>query len=227
MPYLILLVILVVLILGPQIWVQRVMIRYHRRPEANFPGNASEFARHLLNRFGLQQVGVETTDQGDHYDPDKKCVRLTPDKFKSRSLTSIVIAAHEVGHALQHAAGDPMLAWRSRLVVLANWSQKLGSFLLFAAPLLTVATRAPSAGAVSLLAAFLILGMNLVVQLVTLPVELDASFKKALPLLKDGYLEPHQHKAANKILRAAALTYVSGALAGLLNFWRWLQMMKR
>ena len=65
------------------------------------------------------------------------------------------------------------------------------------------------------------------VQLVTLPVELDASFKKALPLLKAGYLNPDQYKGAEKILRAAAFTYLSASLAGLLNFWRWLQVFKR
>ncbi len=77
------------------------------------------------------------------------------------------------------------------------------------------------------MAAFLVMGMNVVVQLVTLPVELDASFKKALPLLKTGYLTPDQYKGAKKILRAAAFTYLSASLAGLLNFWRWLQIMKR
>ncbi len=203
------------------------MAKYNRKPEDNFPGNGSELARHLLDSFNLNTVKVEISAQGDHYDPGTRSVRLTGDKYNGRTLTAITTAAHEVGHAIQHATDDPLLRWRTRLVVVASTSQKLGSFLLFAAPLLTLATRAPSAGAITLVAAFLIMGMNVLVQLVTLPVELDASFKKALPLLKAGYLTADQHRAAERILRAAALTYLSASLAGLLNFWRWLRVIRR
>jgi Zn-dependent membrane protease YugP len=227
MPYLVLLTVLLLLLLGPQWWVQRVMQRYHRTPEANFPGNGSELARHLLNRFHLQTVKVEVTDSGDHYDPATRSVRLTADKFNARTLTAITTAAHEVGHAIQHAADEPMLRWRTRLVAITSVSQKLGSFLLFAAPVLTLVTRAPSTGAITLLAAFLIMGMNVLVQLLTLPVELDASFKKALPLLKTGYLTAEQLQGARRILQAAAFTYLAASLAGLLNFWRWMQVLKR
>jgi len=72
-----------------------------------------------------------------------------------------------------------------------------------------------------------VMGSGLLVHFVTLPVELDASFNKALPLLKTGYLEESQHKPAERILKAAALTYFAGALAGLLNFWRWFQVLRR
>ncbi|MGD8589474.1 MAG: zinc metallopeptidase [Chromatiales bacterium] len=227
MPYLVLLAVVLALLLGPQWWVQRVMQRYNRAPEPNFPGNGSELARHLLDRFRLHDVKVEMTETGDHYDPATRSVRLTADKFNGRTLTAITTAAHEVGHAIQHAADEPLLRWRTRLVAIASASQKLGSFLLFAAPVLTLATRAPSAGAITLLAAFLIMGMNVLVQLLTLPVELDASFKKALPVLKGGYLSPEQVQGARQILKAAAFTYLSASLAGLLNFWRWLQVLKR
>jgi Zn-dependent membrane protease YugP len=120
-----------------------------------------------------------------------------------------------------------MFRLRTRLARFAQHAQKLGSFLLFAAPLLAIVTRAPASGLITGLAAFLIMGTNVVVQLVTLPVELDASFKKALPLLKSGYLEPEQYRAAQRILRAASLTYLSASLAGLLNFWQWLRVVKR
>lgn len=227
MHYLLLLAAILLVLLGPQLWVGRVMARYHREDEENFPGNAGEFARHLLDRFGLQRIKVEPTEQGDHYDPQAGAVRLSQDKIGARTLTAIVTAAHEVGHALQHAADEPLLAWRTRLVYFAAFAQQLGSFLLFATPFLAVLTRAPSAGAITLLGAFLVLGINLLVQFLTLPVELDASYRKALPLLKAGYLSPEQYRGAEKILRAASLTYLSAALAGLLNFWRWLQVFKR
>lgn len=214
-------------VLLPQFWVQRVLARYNRRPEPNFPGNGAELARHLLDRFGLDAVRVERTDIGDHYDPDSRAVRLTPDKYDGRTLTAITVAAHECGHALQHAGEERLFTWRSRLARGAIWATRIGSFLLFAAPFLGLITRAPSPALLSILGGFLIMGFGVVVQLVTLPVELDASFRKALPLLRAGYLEPAQVPAAERILRAAAWTYVAASLAGLLNFWRWMAVLRR
>jgi len=227
MPYLILILLLLAVIFGPQWWVQRVLNRYNQRPEENFPGTGGELARHLLNQYGLDHVGVETTDKGDHYDPAARSVRLSPDKFDGKTLTAITVAAHEVGHALQHHAGEPLFAWRNRLVMATLWGQHLGSFMLFAAPLLVVLTRVPAIGALSFLGAFLLMGMGVLVQFVTVPVELDASFNKALPLLENGYLEESQYRPARQILRAAAWTYVAASLAGLLNFWRWMQVLRR
>ena len=227
MHYLLILLLLLVFILGPQAWVQYVLNRHNRKPEDNFPGTGGELARHLLDQFGLQQVQVEVTEQGDHYDPMSRSVRLTRDKHEGKTLTAITVAAHEVGHALQHAADEPLFRWRTRLAETAIWGQRIGSFLLFAAPVLTIFSRAPVVGLISILAAFLILGLGIVVQLMTLPVELDASFKKALPLLRNGYLEEHQYAAADQILRAASWTYVAASLASLLNFWRWMQVLRR
>jgi Zn-dependent membrane protease YugP len=227
MAAILLMILLLVVLLGPQLWVQRELARYNRKAESNFPGTGGELARHLLDRFNLQHVKVEPTRDGDHYDPRSKAVRLTDDKYGGRTLTAITVAAHEVGHALQDAAGEPMFRWRTRLATIAMTAQKFGSFLLFAAPVLALLTRMPSPGLISAIAAFCIMGMGLVVQLLTLPVELDASFRKALPVLESGYLEVGQEKPARRILRAAAWTYVAASLSGLLNFWRWLQVLRR
>ncbi len=227
MHFLLIILLLLVLVAGPQWWVQYILARYNLKPENNFPGSGAELARHLLNQFGLQKVQVEVTDKGDHYDPVDRVVRLSRDKHEGKTLTAITVAAHEVGHALQHAANEPLFMWRTRLANMAFWGQRLGSFLLFAGPMLTIVGRAPAAGLISFASAFLILGLGILVQFMTLPVEMDASFKKALPLLKNGYLEKDQYPAAEKILRAAAWTYVAGSLAGLLNFWRWMQVLKR
>ena len=227
MVYLVLVVALVGLIFLPQWYVRQVLDRYNREPEDNFPGTGGELARHLLDRFGLQQVKVESSEAGDHYDPQARAVRLTPDKLDGRTLTAITVAAHECGHALQHAIEQPLFQWRTRLAMASAWAARVGSFLLFAAPLLVLATRAPSPGLVSALGAFLVMGFGVLVQLVTLPVEIDASFRKALPLLQDGYLSERQVPAARRILRAAAWTYVAASLASLLNFWRWLAVLRR
>jgi Zn-dependent membrane protease YugP len=227
MAYLLIMLLLVAAVVLPQYWVQRVLARYNRQPEKNFPGTGGELARHLLTRFNLDDVGVERTDIGDHYDPAARCVRLTPDKFDGKTLTAITVAAHECGHALQHAGAEPMFELRSRLAASSVWAARVGSFLLFAAPLLALLAHAPSPALVSVLGGFLIMGFGVVVQLVTLPVELDASFRKALPVLEAGYLEAEQVPAARRILRAAAWTYVAASLASLLNFWRWLTVLRR
>ncbi len=227
MLWLLLGLVVVGLILGPQWWVRRVLDKYHRVPE-DFPGTGGELARHLLDRYGLDKVKVEATRQGDHYDPSSKTVRLTEDKLNGRTLTAITTAAHEVGHAIQDFSDYPPFRWRTRLVGLAQGAEKIGSFLLFAVPLLAAVTRAPGAGALMFLAAISTIGVGLVVQLVTLPVEWNASFGKALPILADGeYIDEKQLPAARRILRACALTYVAASAAGLLNFWRWMQVLRR
>jgi hypothetical protein len=219
-------VVLAVLFL-PQAWVRYVLARYNRTAEENFPGTGGELARHLLDRFGLDDVAVEKTDVGDHYDPLSRKVRLTADKYDGRTLTAITVAAHECGHAFQHAGGETLFMWRSRLAMASVWATRIGSFLLIAAPFLALLARAPSPALISMLGGFLVMGFGVIVQLVTLPVELDASFRKALPVLQSGYLNKAQVPAARRILRAAAWTYVAASLAGLLNFWRWLAVLRR
>jgi Zn-dependent membrane protease YugP len=204
-----------------------LIYRYNRHPEDNFPGTGGELARHLLDRYDLQEIKVEVTDAGDHYDPMERAVRLTRDKHDGKTLTAITVAAHECGHAFQHAAGEPMFVMRTRLARVSIIAQRVGSFLLFAAPFSVLVTRLPSAAVLNITGAFLIMGFAILMHLLTLPVEIDASFKKALPLLDSGYLSKKQMPAARSILRAAAWTYVAASLASLLNFWRWLAVLRR
>ncbi|MEO5342963.1 MAG: zinc metallopeptidase [Gammaproteobacteria bacterium SHHR-1] len=228
MLWLVLLGLLGLLILGPQLWVRWVLNRYNQRPEPNFPGSGGELARHLLGRFQLDQVAVEVTDRGDHYDPASKAVRLSADNLSGRTLTAIATAAHEVGHALQDAAGYTPFRLRQRLVTLALLAQQLGSFMLFIAPLLAVLSRAPVVGLLTALGALLVMTANLAVHLLTLPVELNASFQRALPMLLQGnYISPQQEPAVRSILRACALSYVAAAAANLLNFWYWMRLLRR
>ena len=227
MIYVVIFILLLALVYGPQLWVRWVLERYNRQPEANFPGTGGELARHLLNRYDLKEVKVEVTEFGDHYDPLERCVRLTKDKFDGKTLTAITVAAHECGHALQHAASEPLFLLRTRLAGTTQWAQRIGSMLLFAAPFAVLLTKAPSIAAINIAGAFLIMGSAVVIHLLTLPVEIDASFRKALPLLDSGYLDKSQMPAARSILRAAAWTYVAASLASLLNFWRWIAILRR
>lgn len=221
------LLLLLIVLFGPQLWVQSVLTR-HGRPRDDFPGTGGEFARHLLNRLELQQVSVEASDLGDHYDPVTRALRLTPDKLNGKSLTAITVAAHEAGHALQHKLGYAPLRWRTRLAYLAQSAQMLGNGLIILAPLVSGLSRAPSPGLVMIVAGLASFGSAALVHLVTLPVEWDASFRRALPILEaGGYLSEQDQKKARQILTAAALTYVAGSLASLLNLWRWLKLLRR
>ena len=93
----------------------RFVLTRHGAARSDFPGSGGEFARHLLDRAGLNAVHVEQTSRGDHYDPIGKAVRLLPEHFTGRSLTAVVIAAHEVGHALQDAQGMPLFRTRTQI----------------------------------------------------------------------------------------------------------------
>ncbi|MEL6744358.1 MAG: zinc metallopeptidase, partial [Pseudomonadota bacterium] len=103
------------LILWPQYWVRREMQR-HGGERTDFPGTGGELAQHLVDHYGLTGVGVEMTDKGDHYDPETRMVRLSADNFNKPSLTAVAVAAHEVGHAMQHFNAERGLMMRQRLV---------------------------------------------------------------------------------------------------------------
>jgi len=218
---LLLIFLLLVVVVGPGIWVQRVMSRYST-PKDRYQGSGADLARYLLDQLGLSAVQVELTDRGDHYDPDEKVVRLSAENFESASLTAITVAAHEVGHAMQDHDGYAPLKWRSRLVRTAEPLQKLAAGILFAAPFLTLLTRAPVTGIAMFAGGFLFLGLMPLLHLITLPVEVDASFGRALPMLTEGgFLKKGDERYARKILTAAAWTYVAASLISLVNVGRW------
>lgn len=213
------------LILGltllPQAWIRYVLAR-HSGARSDFPGNGGEFARHLLDQVGLPHVQVEQTSGGDHYDPMAKAVRLMPEHYTGRSLTAVVIAAHEVGHALQDAQAMPLLRTRTKLARASMYIDLAVAILMVAAPLMMLLTRSPYGALIDIAIGVLLMVFNVLVQIVTLPVEFDASFNRAMPILRIGkYLPEHDMPAARQILAAAAFTYVAAALMSILNVGRW------
>lgn len=211
---------------APQFWVGHTM-RRHSAERPDFPGTGAEMAEHLVERFDLGGVGVEMTDKGDHYDPEARAVRLSEANYKGANLTAVAVAAHEVGHALQHHRGERGLALRQRLVSVAMVTDRIASIFFIAAPVLAVALRAPGALLGMAVIGIGLLGVRVLVHLVTLPVEYDASFNKALPILHEGgYLGDDDLAAARSVLKAAAFTYVAGALMSLLNLARWIRVLR-
>lgn len=227
MPILILLLVAAVLALmfGPQYWVRRTMAR-HAGERPDFPGTGGELARHLLDEAGLPDVKVETAgEEGDHYSPDDKAVRLSELNYHGRSVTAAAVAAHEVGHALQDAQAYKPLVWRQALVQQAQMAQRVGAVMLLASPLVFGFTRSPALLVLELLAAFAIMGTTVAVHAVTLPTEFDASFNRAMPVLKK-YMHENDLPAAREVLKAAAWTYVAAALVSLLDVMRWLRVLR-
>jgi Zn-dependent membrane protease YugP len=220
-------IVVLVIVFGPGLWVRRVLDRYSV-PADRYSGTGGQLARHLLDRHGLNDVQVEATDQGDHYDPEDKTVRLTEDKFGGRSLTAITVAAHEVGHALQDHEGYTPLRLRTRLVKATRGVEKIGAGILVIAPFLGIITRIPALSLITFAAGLLTLGTAAVVHFVTLPTEFNASFARALPILDEHrVLKPADRPHARRLLTAAALTYVSASLMSLLNVARWLTILRR
>ncbi len=223
---LLLLVVALGLAVLPSLWVNGVLKKYGaERPD--FPGTGGELARHLLDEMKLSHVTVEPSQVGDHYDPEAKAVRLAPERFNGRSLAAVVVAAHEVGHAMQDATGYAPLAARTKLAVQAHNLQRLGAVVMLAAPVVLILVKSPHVLLLEFAVGLLIMSSTIVMHAVTLPVEFDASFRRALPVLKAGnYIPEPDMPAARQILRAAAFTYVAAAAISLLDVARWLRILR-
>lgn len=221
--------VIAVCIVLPGLWVKHVMTRYSQPADRYCErGSGAELARHLLDRFDLDDIKVEETQSGDHYDPAARAVRLSAGNYAGHSLTAVTVAAHEVGHAIQDSRGESLFRARQKLARIAVVAERLAGILLVAAPVVFLLTRVPQAGALTIAIGVMSMAMGTVVHLVTLPVEFDASYRKALPILKEGgYLHEGDLLHAEKILKAAALTYVAGSLASLLNLGRWIAVFRR
>ena len=180
-----------------------------RRLPARYSGYAA--ARAILDSAGLHDVGIEEVpgQLSDHYDPSAKVLRLSTDVFHGRSLSSVGIAAHEAGHALQDARHYAPLIVRNAAVPMANFGSGAGLFLL----ILGVAF---SFGPL-LLAGIFLFGAVVFFQLVNLPVEFNASSRAKAQLVELGLVDQDEMRAVRRVLNAAALTYVAATLQSILT----------
>ncbi len=220
--------ILVALILGPQIWARHILQRYAKNRD-DIKGTGGELAAYILKEAGLKNyvVAIDQVGIGDHFNPVTKTVSLSASSYNNNSLSAIVTAAHEVGHAIQDHIGFGPLKLRTRLAKIAAVFERIASILLVGVPIITLATRTPQAGVGLLLIGMGIMLLPVLVHLITLPVEVDASFNRALPILSGRFLSDEDIPKARKILSACALTYLAASLSSLLNIWRWIRILKR
>ena len=173
-----------------------------------------EVARKMLDANGLKDVYVVETkgELTDHYDPSRKVVRLSSAIFHEESISSVGVAAHECGHAIQDKEGYTFMRIRSALVPFVNLVSYLGYFGLI------ISIFAGLTGYLKI--SILILGVTILFQLVTLPVEFDASKRAKEQLISLGLIDDNEHEQVSKVLFAAAMTYVAGLISNLLQLLR-------
>jgi|TARA_B110000444_G_scaffold220375_1_gene221095 hypothetical protein len=175
------------------------------------PFTGLEFGRLILSDYGLTEVKIEKSLTVDHYDLLEKKVKVTEDRLSKKSLTAISIVCHEIGHAIQHKEKYKALEQRTSLVKNTAWISQIGSSILLIGIPTILATGYYPLVKICLLLALLSLLIGIIVHLITLEVELDASFNKALPILIEK-VPAEYHDSCRSILRAAAFTYVIGVV---------------
>ena len=178
--------------------------------------NGAVVAQRILERNGIHDVNIQMNKGrlSDHYDPRGKTVRLSPEVYSGTSLASLGIAAHEVGHAIQHNHGYFPLELRSTFAPVAQ----IGSNLAF--PLIFLGLLLGSQGAFLLQFGIYLFAAVVLFQIITLPVELNASSRAVAQLQSNDFILPKEMKGVKKVLSAAALTYVAAVVAAVLNLLR-------
>ena len=179
-------------------------------------------ARLILDRNGLTDVEVHEVHGhlSDHYDPSKRAVFLSSENYHHPSLAAVGVAAHEVGHAIQHATQYAMLGLRMSLVGVTNFASKTAWFAIFGGMILSSMSPKSGTGRFLLLAGILLFSATVFFQVITLPVEYDASRRAKAELVRLGLVTPDERGGVDKVLSAAALTYVAGMVAAMLELLR-------
>ncbi|MFK9093443.1 zinc metallopeptidase [Bacillus salipaludis] len=213
MYYLIYFAIIVLIPLWAQMKVKNTFAKYSRVSVANYRRGA-EVARGILDANGLFNVGVEEGRGflSDHYDPRSKTVRLSSENYHGHSIAAAAVAAHECGHAIQDAEGYAFLRFRHLLVPVANFGSNASWILIM------IGIFAHISG--MLLLGIIFMAAAVLFQIVTLPVEFNASNRAMNQVVSLGLIGNREEREARKVLNAAALTYVAAAAVAVLELLR-------
>ena len=209
------LILLIITSFIPVIWINYVF-KKNDDILPNMPFDGYEFGYQLIKELKLKDVCLEKTLIGDHYDLDDKKVKVLEDRLRRKSLTSISIICHEIGHAIQHSEGYSPLITRTRLIKNTQWISKISTATIYIALPPIIATGSLSLIKLCGLIIFFALFIGVIIHLITLEVELDASFNKAFPIIKQKIPKVY-HKSCYSILRAAAFTYVVGVFKNIIS----------
>lgn len=175
----------------------------------------ADVARLILERNGVTDVQVQHVSGNltDHYDPSKQVVNLSDAVYGSRSVAALGVAAHECGHVMQHEEGYTPLQFRTALVPIANFGSNAGIWIVLLSLILGLSSTLTTIGIV-------LFSMGVLFQLVTLPVEFNASHRALVMLEQYGVLGTDENRKARAVLKAAALTYVAAAASSILQLLR-------
>ena len=222
--YIILIVLGLVLTGLPQLWVRSTYKRFTNIP-ASKGITGAEAARRILAENNVNDVSVESVagELTDHYDPKDKVVRLSSEIYNGRSISSISIAAHEVGHAIQDSKGYLPMKIRAGLFPSVMLGQTLGPWLMIIGIMMRSASGFGFGDQIAILGLVFYASVFLF-QLITLPVEINASQRAVKALASGGYLvDGEEVSGSKKVLTAAAFTYIAAALYSLLElaYWAW------
>ena len=180
------------------------------------PFTSEEFGKLILEENNLKEVIIEETSSVDHYDLNDKAVRVQKGRLRKNSLTSLTILCHEIGHAIQHKEGYSPLVRRTMIVERTQWITRIGGLILYSGLPLILATGSFGLIKVCLFLVIISVLLGVLIHLITLDVEIDASFNKAMPILEEK-IPAEYHSQCKDVLRAAAFTYVIGALTSFLS----------
>lgn len=175
----------------------------------------ADVARLILERNGVTDVQVQHVSGNltDHYDPSRQVVNLSDAVYGSRSVAALGVAAHECGHVMQHEEGYTPLQFRTALVPIANFGSNAGIWIVLLSLILGLSSTLTTIGIV-------LFSMGVLFQLVTLPVEFNASHRALVMLEQYGVLGTDENRKARAVLKAAALTYVAAAASSILQLLR-------
>ena len=205
------------ILFGPTLYIQRVM-KKHAVPLPEIPGTGKELVEHLLEKFGIHGAKVAPTHAGNHYNPAEKTIYLDRQVYETQSITAVAVAAHEFSHALQDHRKEKLFRFGMAMATLYRYLNMVSSTLFFVISIASLFLKNPAGVALAGILWGLGMALSILVQIVNLPLEWDASFNKAYPILLEGnYVSPEKAQVVKVILRAAALTYLAGALSGLLR----------
>lgn len=215
--YFIYLAIIILIPIYAQMKVKRTYKKYAQVP-ASSGMNGAETARAILDQNGLYNVRVEETPGmlSDHYDPRDKTVRLSTDNYHGHSVAGVAVAAHEVGHAIQDQEAYAFLRIRHALVPVANFGSNISWILILVGMLANISGL--------LLLGIVFMAAAVLFQVVTLPVEFNASSRAMDQLVSVGVIRNDEERETKKVLSAAAMTYVAAALVAVLELVRLLLM---
>lgn len=199
----------------PKLWLSLSMSR-NDKELTHMPFTSEEFGKLILEENNLKEVIIEETSSVDHYDLNDKAVRVQKGRLQKNSLTSLTILCHEIGHAIQHKEGYSPLVRRTMIVERTQWITRIGGLILYSGLPLILATGSFGLIKVCLFLVIISVLLGVLIHLITLDVEIDASFNKAMPILEEK-IPAEYHSQCKDVLRAAAFTYVIGALTSFLS----------